>query len=155
MDLKKQIAYLNGYRDAEREKDRTKQEFLFWKGRIREIVQETQDPQAARWEDYYCQMLLGRYRKCLQARLLVEKAILQAPPGRERTLLRMRYVDGLSMEVCAERLGLCDRHLQRIHKQVLESLRLPALFPDCDRDFADRMCCLADFLCRDGEREAA
>ena len=81
MDLKKQIAYLNGYRDAEREKERTKQEFLFWKGRIQEIAQATRNPQAARWEAYYCGMLLGRYRKCLQARLLVEKAILQAGPG--------------------------------------------------------------------------
>ena len=34
MDLKKQIAYLNGYQDAEREGERTKQEFLFWKRRI-------------------------------------------------------------------------------------------------------------------------
>lgn len=155
MDLKKQIAYLNGYRDAEREKERTKQEFLFWKGRIQEIAQATRNPQAARWEAYYCSMLLGRYRKCLQARLLVEKAILQAGPGRERLLLRLRYIDGLSMEACAERLGVSDRHLQRIHKQVLQSLQLPELFPDCDRDFADRMACLAGFLCRDEQCDAA
>ena len=155
MDLKKQIAYLNGYRDAEREKDRTKQEFLFWKRRIQEIAQETQNPQAAQWEAYYCKMLLGRYRKCLQARLLVEKAILQAGPGRERLLLRLRYVDGLSMEACAERLGLCDRQLQRIHKQVLASLWLPDLFPDCDKDFTDKMTHLAGFLSQEKELEAA
>ncbi|MCI9363231.1 MAG: hypothetical protein HFG17_03140 [Oscillospiraceae bacterium] len=155
MDLKKQIAYLNGYQDAEREGERTKQEFLFWKRRIQEISEETGNPQAAQWEAYYCKMLQGRYRKCLQARLLVEKAILQASPGRERTLLRMRYIDGLSMEACAERLGLCDRHLQRVHKQILESLQLPEFFPVQDRDFVDRMACLAGFLCQKEELEAA
>ena len=52
MDLKKQIAYLNGYQDAEREGERTKQEFLFWKRRIQEIAEETGNPQAAQWEAY-------------------------------------------------------------------------------------------------------
>ena len=53
--------------------------------------------------------------------LEIERAIESLPP-RERNLIRMHYIDGVSWEEVAQRTCYCLRQVYRIHRRALEML---------------------------------
>jgi len=56
------------------------------------------------------------------AALEIEEAIDSLGP-RERTLMRLYYIDGLTWEEVAVKMGYVWRHVHRIHGEALEALR--------------------------------
>ena len=57
------------------------------------------------------------------ARTSLEPA-LDALPNRERTILRMRFEDGLTQTQIAERVGLSQMHVSRLIRKSLERMRV-------------------------------
>ena len=53
--------------------------------------------------------------------LEIERAI-ESLPARERNLMRMHYIDGVSWEEVAQRTCYCLRQVYRIRRQALEML---------------------------------
>ena len=70
--------------------------------------------------------LLERYREKLvelrTAQLRIEKAIEPLSPD-ERMLMRYRYIDGLTWEEVAVKMGYSWRQVHRIHAKALEHVR--------------------------------
>lgn len=115
-------AYLGLYRTYELEADRTRAELQFWRERTEEGLLAEENVRRVR---YYTQLLQTKYRACLASRLLVEEAINRAPTPRDRLLLRLHYVDGLSLEAVAEKMDLSTRQIMRLHKGIMDGLEVP------------------------------
>jgi RNA polymerase sigma-B factor len=60
-----------------------------------------------------------------EARVSVE-ALLRGLPARERTILRLRFEEGLSQQQIGERIGVSQMHVSRLLRQTLARLRLAA-----------------------------
>lgn len=115
-------AFLNLYRTYELEADRTKKELQIWRERAEETALTGECAERIR---YFTQLLQTKYRACLASRLLAEDVINQAPTPRDRLLLRLHYVDGLSLEAVAEQMDLSTRQIMRLHKAVMDVLEVP------------------------------
>jgi RNA polymerase sigma-B factor len=62
------------------------------------------------------------FRDTVEDRLLVSRA-LQRLPQRERTILRLRFAEGLTQTEIAERVGLSQMYVSRLLRATLERLR--------------------------------
>lgn len=114
--------YLRQYDTLEQEAARTKTEWAFWRDRAVLEAELARRENAAARTEWYARRLLQKYGACLDARQLLETAIEQAPTLRDQLLLRLHYVDGLSLESTAERMNLSTRHVMRLHQKALDGL---------------------------------
>ena len=62
------------------------------------------------------------FRDTVEDRLLVS-SVLARLPERERTILRLRFTDGLTQTEIAERVGLSQMYISRLLRATLERLR--------------------------------
>jgi len=62
------------------------------------------------------------FRETVENRLLVSSA-LRRLPARERTILRLRFAEGLTQSEIAERVGLSQMYVSRLLRATLERLR--------------------------------
>jgi RNA polymerase sigma-B factor len=58
----------------------------------------------------------------VQAQSRLQDALSRLPP-RERTIVRMRFFDGLPQTEVAKRLGISQMHVSRLQHKALERLR--------------------------------
>lgn len=65
-------------------------------------------------------MVSGAVALCRQ----IEAAIDALPDGRQRLLLRLRYIDGRTWEQIAVRMALDYRWVLRLHGRALEQLAI-------------------------------
>lgn len=65
-------------------------------------------------------MVSGAVALCRQT----EAAIDALPDGRQRLLLRLRYIDGRTWEQIAVRMGYSFRQILRMHGTALENMSL-------------------------------
>lgn len=63
--------------------------------------------------------LYAKKVKQLDALLLAIEEAIAALPARERLLLRLHYVDGLTLEKAAERMHYSSRTVDRIHERAI------------------------------------
>ncbi|MDD3230984.1 MAG: hypothetical protein PHE09_17485 [Oscillospiraceae bacterium] len=63
--------------------------------------------------------------RLLQVRGEIEKAIKTVPDDTLRTLLELRYIDGLTFEQIAVRMNYAFRHITRLHGKALHVLECP------------------------------
>lgn len=54
-----------------------------------------------------------------------ESAIAAVPDDRYRTILRLKYINGLSWESVAERVGLTARRVRQLHRIAVEKIEFP------------------------------
>lgn len=57
--------------------------------------------------------------EAIDLRMQIEREIERVPNGRERTILKYRYINGYGFETIAERMNLSDRWVRIIHKQAI------------------------------------
>lgn len=123
MSNARKAASLRFYDIYEKEAARTRKELEFWKERAEHEEALTADKEkAAARTRRYTDLLLERYKKCLAVRLMAEEAIRHAPTPRHQLLLRLHYIDRLTLEAAAEKMDLSTRQVMRLHQQALEAL---------------------------------
>jgi RNA polymerase sigma-B factor len=66
--------------------------------------------------------IAGDFRDAVDERLVLSEA-LRALPSRERTILRLRLLDGLTQTEIAARVGLSQMYVSRLLRATLERLR--------------------------------
>lgn len=59
---------------------------------------------------------------CLDSIIKIEDAISKINNNKQRRLMQLKYIDGLTLEQAAERMDISTRHAQRIHRQALLNL---------------------------------
>ncbi|HZL54823.1 MAG TPA: sigma-70 family RNA polymerase sigma factor [Solirubrobacteraceae bacterium] len=64
----------------------------------------------------------GEFSEAVEDRLVLSSAV-SALPRRERTILRLRFVEGLTQTEIANRVGLSQMYVSRLLRATLESLR--------------------------------
>jgi RNA polymerase sigma-B factor len=64
----------------------------------------------------------GEFSEAVDDRLALSSAV-SALPRRERTILRLRFVEGLTQTEIADRVGLSQMYVSRLLRATLESLR--------------------------------
>jgi RNA polymerase sigma factor (sigma-70 family) len=67
-------------------------------------------------------MLLYKKNQIVDKRMQIEAAI-DTLPSRERRLMRLFYIDGLSLEEIANIMYYSINHIWRLHGQVLNKMR--------------------------------
>jgi len=60
----------------------------------------------------------------LEKYISIEKSISGMDDPTERTLMRLRYLDGLTMSGVAEKIGYVERHANRIHGRALLNIEI-------------------------------
>lgn len=115
---------LGQYDTLEQEAARTKTEWAFWKDRAALESDLARRAAAGARAEWYAGRLLQKYEACLDLRERLESMIERAPTLRDQLLLRLHYVDGLSLEATAERMDLSTRHIMRLHQKALDGLLL-------------------------------
>lgn len=61
-----------------------------------------------------------KMQRALDNRLAIRACINNVEDERYRTLLRYRYIEGLTFEDLAEKMGYSYRHVMNLHKKALE-----------------------------------
>ena len=79
--------------------------------------------------DKLCKVLVERKVKCEQLKIKIEEFISDIPDSITRQVFQYRYIDGLSWQVIAYRIGKHDESYPRkmIHDKYLDSLDKDAL----------------------------
>lgn len=79
--------------------------------------------------DKLCKVLVERKVKCEQLKIKIEEFISDIPDSITRQVFQYRYIDGLSWQVIAYRIGRHDESYPRkmIHDKYLDSLDKDAL----------------------------
>lgn len=66
--------------------------------------------------------------ECIRIEIQIRTDIDRMEDDRERDLLRLRYIDGMTWEMIAERMGCAVRHVHRIHGRALAHMSLYVSF---------------------------
>lgn len=66
--------------------------------------------------------------ECIRIEIQIRTDIDRMEDDRERDLLRLRYIDGMTWEMIAERMGCAVRHVHRIHGRALAHMSLYVTF---------------------------
>ena len=70
------------------------------------------------------ELLVAQLGELAERREQIERAVNSVPDERLRLLLRYRYIDGLTFEAMAERMGLSVRWVLKLHKKALEIIEV-------------------------------
>ena len=87
--------------------------------------------------------LLNQYERDLklaeEARIAIEGCIRSVNSIRDRTILSMKYVDGMSYARIAEVLSYSSRQIKRINKNAVENMHIPQSCPSMSQDVTSTM----------------
>lgn len=87
--------------------------------------------------------LLNQYERDLklaeEARIAIEGCIRSVNSIRDRTILSMKYVDGMSYARIAEVLSYSSRQIKRINKNAVENMHIPQSCPSMSQDVTSIM----------------
>lgn len=75
------------------------------------------------------QDLNRKMNECIRVEVEIRQSIDQLPDDRERELLRLRYIDGMTWEAIAVVMGYALRHVHRIHGNALHNMSLYVTIP--------------------------
>ena len=67
----------------------------------------------------------ARIREMCRLKRLAQEAIDRVEEARLKEVLELYYIDGYSWTQVAQRMGLCDRHVQRLHGIALLKVKVP------------------------------
>ena len=67
----------------------------------------------------------ARIREMCKLKRLAQEAIDRVEEARLCEVLELYYIDGYSWEQVAQRMQLCDRHVQRLHGIALLKVKVP------------------------------
>ena len=137
MTKEEKIAWLRGYRTAVLEVDRLRGEIERWRSLAEKVtptlsaLPASTSADGTRTETAVEQ--IAERCAALELALCVmaarceatEKAIQSVPDERLRLLLRYRYIDGMTLERTADKMGLSARHAKRLHRMALNVLVCP------------------------------
>lgn len=70
----------------------------------------------AKWER--CKEIVN----CLDSLIKIEDVISEIKNDKQRWLMQLKYINGLTLEQAAEQMDISARHAQRIHRQALLNL---------------------------------
>lgn len=73
----------------------------------------------------------ARERELVARKMAIHAAIDAVDDARMRELLELRYIDGMTWEAVAERMGYEPRHIYRLHGQALLRVRVPEDVIEC------------------------
>lgn len=65
-----------------------------------------------------------KMNECIRLEVRIRSDIDRLPDGKERELLRLRYIDGYTWEQIASQMGYALRHVHRIHGSALHNMSL-------------------------------
>ena len=87
--------------------------------------------------------LLNQYERDLklaeEARIAIEGCIRSVNSIRDRTILSMKYVDGMSYARIAEVLSYSSRQIKRINKNAVENMQILQSCPSMSQDVTSTM----------------
>lgn len=87
--------------------------------------------------------LLNQYERDLklaeEARIAIDECIRSVNSIRDRTILSMKYVDGMSYARIAEVLSYSSRQIKRINKNAVENMHIPLSCPSMSQDVTSIM----------------
>lgn len=87
--------------------------------------------------------LLNQYERDLklaeEARIAIDECIRSVNSIRDRTILSMKYVDGMSYARIAEVLSYSSRQIKRINKNAVENMHIPQSCPSMSQDVTSVM----------------
>ncbi len=87
--------------------------------------------------------LLNQYERDLklaeEARIAIDECIRSVNSIRDRTILSMKYVDGMSYARIAEVLSYSSRQIKRINKNAVENMHIPQSCPSMSQDVTSIM----------------
>ena len=67
----------------------------------------------------------ARERELVDRKMAIHAVIDQVDDARMRELLELRYIDGMTWEAVAERMGYSTRQVTRLHGYALRMVRVP------------------------------
>ena len=70
----------------------------------------------------------ARTRELVRWKLAAIDAIRAVEEPRMAEVLELYYIDGFTWEHVAQRMGLCDRHVQRLHGIALQRVKVPEMY---------------------------
>ena len=127
MTVEEKKAYLMQYRVNEREIERLQEEIAKWQSRAEKVTAGWNAvPGGGAGEGFPAcvekiaelQAELGAdLERSVELHRTVSRAISAVEDSRARLLLRLRYIDGLTWERVAEKMGCDERSARRIHKK--------------------------------------
>lgn len=131
---KEVVAWLKSYKDAALEITAIRHELEHWQDiataitrpRTAAPLQRSHDDllqRAVEGVDQMQQTLADRISMRLQKRAAIEGAIFALPEGRARSVLEMRYLSGMTLELVAVTMGQDYRWIQRQHNMAVKALR--------------------------------
>jgi RNA polymerase sigma factor (sigma-70 family) len=87
--------------------------------------------------------LLNLYERDLklaeEAKLVIDECIRSVDSIRDRTILSMKYVDGMSYARIAEVLNYSSRQIKRINKNAVENMKIIKRCPRMSQDVTSTM----------------
>lgn len=126
-------AYLRRYRENEVEIRRLQEELTLWSSRAEKVTpsfgpapgggQSEGFPACVERMAELQAELAAALTQALELRREVAAAISALPDARARLLLRLRYIDGLTWERVAEKLGISYQWACALHAKAIEKLR--------------------------------
>ncbi len=137
MTKEEKIAWLRGYRTAALEVERLRGEIERWRSLAEKVtptlsaLPASTSANGTRTETAVEQ--IAERCAALELALCVmaarceatEKAIQSVPDERLRLLLRYRYIDGMTLERTADKMGVSVRWMKKLHRKAVEFLVVP------------------------------
>ena len=127
--------WLRSYRYLKAEIDRTEEEIAEWNARATRLTQSysgmpsgsgSSDPIPNAVEKIISleSRLSVKVFELICVRDSIEKAIERLPDSSQRTLLRMKYIDGVrNWDKIGDAIGYTGRHARRVHGWALQNLK--------------------------------
>ena len=137
MTKEEKIAWLRGYRTAVLEVERLRGDIERWRSLAEKVtptlsaLPASTSANGTRTETAVEQ--IAERCAALELALCVmaarceatEKAIQSVPDERLRLLLRYRYIDGMTLERTADKMGVSVRWMKKLHRKAVEFLVVP------------------------------
>lgn len=121
------VEYLKQYRDNEWEIERLANEIVRWDNAAQKVTasigNEIRSPsgdsvlqRSVEEIDLLKRDLIMKQSRAITLRREIDAAIGTAFPDRMRLILRYKYIDGLTYEKIAAKMGKTSRHIQSLHE---------------------------------------
>lgn len=121
------VEYLKQYRDNEWEIERLANEIVRWDNAAQKVTasigNEIRSPsgdsvlqRSVEEIDLLKRDLIMKQSRAITLRREIDAAIDTAFPDRMRLILRYKYIDGLTYEKIAAKMGKTSRHIQSLHE---------------------------------------
>jgi DNA-directed RNA polymerase specialized sigma subunit len=120
MNAAQKIAYLSQYKQIDLEIDRMIHEVDVWKKRLEPFSTEEEKVRVI----HLLRHINREIDRLVDLREAMERSIRTVDDKTLQTLLRCRYIDGLTWEALAEQMVYSYQHVFRLHKKAIDLLEL-------------------------------